>query len=321
MDTHLQMPFLRASGRLPSVLTTTTVLGLMAALLVHGTGSRLAHLSGALTALGALVVLPRVGGGGRLLACVLALVGLYLVVDRTVPALVVVAAVLPLTVTFGAGASLPRVALAAVGPALAVSAHAWLVHLVRPWSPATQLLAGALEASVGLFLGLGLALAHLEGEDEHLAWQLDLRDAGTAWRRLTAALGKQRRTGARRQLEARLRGLARQLITQTDEVRAVAAAITGVDEKQLHVALAELSAKAEAVMDTQARRHLEQALRAHRDTLEQVDGLTRRRERLEARARATLALLERAALALEATSPTEPLGEVVARLDLLAGEA
>jgi hypothetical protein len=61
--------------------------------------------------------------------------------------------------------------------------------------------------------------------------------------------------------------------------------------------------------------------RAHKDTLEQVDGLERQRERLEARAAADIARLERIALCLELTAPTDSLPALSERLAHLIAEA
>jgi len=70
-------------------------------------------------------------------------------------------------------------------------------------------------------------------------------------------------------------------------------------------AFARLEERLAEVSDAELRAHLEQSMRVHRDTLEQLNGLRRRAERAEARALAEQTWLDTAVLTLELTPTKE----------------
>jgi hypothetical protein len=117
-----------------------------------------------------------------------------------------------------------------------------------------------------------------------------------------------------------VRAVAERYLAYLAEANAVREALASVDVAHLRAELEALAHRADATEDAGARAHLHQAMRVHKDTLEQVDGLTRQRERLEAKASAELTRLERAALALELAPAGCSLGAVVERLEALARE-
>jgi hypothetical protein len=310
----------RSPERLGRLLAWSTAVGVVAAgvvTLVHG---RQPYLPAALASVGILVTVPRLSLPARAVVG-LVLVGLMLGIGDLLPSLVVVPAMLWLVLALDGQLTPTRALAFATGAVLATLWHAGLVQALHPWNEATRALLLALKASVGLFLGVGLALGHVEAVGDRIAARLDGRRAGEVWRRVQQALARLPRGESRRRLEAKVRALALELIARLEEERAVAESIAVVDASHVQAELEVLSSRAEAATDAGARAHLEQAMRVHRDTLEQVDGLNRQRERLEARAATGVALLERAALCLEVAPASASLADVTSRLEALSARA
>jgi hypothetical protein len=319
--TWLRQSFaVRSPERLGQLLAWSTGVGLFAFWLAGAVDPRSTYLPAALASVGIFVTVPRMRFGVRVVVG-LTLVGLVLGLGGELPSLLFVPAMLWLVLAVDGELTPARALSFAAGSVLATLWHAGLVHVLHPWNPATHLLLSALKASVGLFLGVGLAAAHVEAVSDRIAGRLEGRRAGEVWRRVQQALSRLPRGDGRRRLEAQVRALVLELLSRLDEERAVAESIAVVDASHVRAELEVLASRAEAATDAGARAHLEQAMRVHRDTLEQVDGLVRQRERLEARAATGVALLERAALCLEVAPASASLADVASRLEALSSRA
>lgn len=241
-------------------------------------------------------------------------------VGDELPSLLVLPALLGLVLFFEGKPSWARAFAFVVGPVLGAAWHQGLLELVHPWSPASRALELALRASGGLFLGVGLAAAHVEWVGDRVAERLADGRAGEVWQRVQAALARLARGPSRTKLEAHVREVVERYLALVAEASAVRDAIASVDVAHVQKELKALAQRAEAAEDSGARAHLHQAMRVHKDTLEQADGLQRQRERVEAMASAELARLERAALSLELAPASGALSGVVERLEALARE-
>lgn len=236
------------------------------------------------------------------------------------PSLLVLPALLGLVLFFEGKMTWARAFAFVVGPMLGAAWHQRLLELVHPWNPASRALEVVLRASVGLFMGVGLAAAHVEWVGDSVAERLAGGRAGEVWQRVQAALARLARGPSRAKLDGHVREVAQRYLALVAEASAVRDSIASVDVAHVQAELEALAQRAEAAEDAGARAHLHQAMRVHKDTLEQVDGLKRQRERMEAKASAELARLERAALSLELAPASGSLSGVVERLEALARE-
>lgn len=288
-----------------------SVTGVVAAGLAGALGGRAGPSPAALTAAGLVVALPRFAPLARA-ALGLGLLLITFSFGRDLPLFPValLGLVLALEGDVTWGRAVPRV----VGPVLGALWHQALVHVAQPYDEATRLLALALQASVGLFVAVGLAAAQVQPVLDVVAERLRGRRAAEVWQRVRRALTRLPRGAARRRLEGQVREAALRLVARHEALEQVDAALATVDAGQVQAELAVLTTRAEAAQDAGARAHLHQAMRVHKDTLEQAEGLARRRERLDAQAAADLAVLERAALSLELAPGAGSLADVEARL-------
>ncbi|MEW6430145.1 MAG: hypothetical protein AB1730_01445, partial [Myxococcota bacterium] len=236
------------------------------------------------------------------------------------PTLLVLPALLGLVLLFEMGVTWPRALAFAAGPVLGALWHRALLGLFHPWNDATHALDVVLQASVGLFVGLGLAAAHVEWVRDTVAERLTGRRASDVWQRAQAALARVARCPERKRLERHVHEVAERYLAHEAEAAGLRDAIAAVDRVRVEAELEQLSHRAQVATDAGARAHLQQATRVHRDTLEQLEGLARRQERAEAKASAELARLERAALSIELAPSSGALAGVVERLEALAGE-
>lgn len=311
----------RGPEKLGKLLAVSTLVGLPAGLAVTSqpVPMRGAFLPAALASTLLVLLLPDVPRWGRgALGVVFAL--LTFGFGAELPTLLVLPALLGLVLFFEGKASWARAFAFVVGPVLGAAWHQGLLELVHPWGPASRALELALRASVGLFVGVGLAAAHVEWVGDRVAERLAGGRAGEVWQRVQAALARLARGPSRTRLEAHVRQVAERYLALLGEAGAVRDSIASVDVAHVQAELEALAHRADAAEDAGARAHLHQAMRVHKDTLEQVDGLKRQRERVEAKASAELARLERAALSLELAPAQGSLSGVVERLEALARE-
>ncbi|MCC6336203.1 MAG: hypothetical protein IT380_19725 [Myxococcales bacterium] len=299
-------------------LAVSAAVGVLGAGLAAVVGSASPFLPAALTAAGLVVALPRFASAGRV-ALGLGFLVLALALGRELPSLLVLPALLGLALSLEGTPGWSRAARLLGGPVLGALWAAALVEVLQPWSPATRLLELALRGAVGLFLGVGLVAAQVEWVRDPFAERFTGRSA-EVWQRLTRALARLPRGPARSRLKAQVQAVALRLLARLDEARDVTAALATANAPLLRAELEALSQQLESAVDSAARAHLLDALRAHKDTLEQVDGLERQRERLAARAAAEVARLERAALCLEVAPPTGSLATLAERLAHLTAE-
>lgn len=311
----------RSPEKLGKLLAVSAVVG---ALVGHATprlpGVHSAFLPAALTSMALVVLLPDVT---RWLRAGLAVVFAVLLFGygRDLPTLLVLPALLGMVLFFFRGtASWPRAFAFIAGPVLGALWQHALMSLVQPWGPVTHALEVVLRDSVGLFIGVGLAAAHVEWVGDTVAERLSSGRAGDVWQRVQAALGRLPRGASRTRLEAHVHQVAERYLALVAETAGLAESIASVDVAHVREELETLAQRANEASDAGARAHLQQAMRVHKDTLEQVDGLSRQRERVEAKASAELARLERAALSLELAPAGGALGGVVERLEALARE-
>ena len=210
--------------------------------------------------------------------------------------------------------------VALVGPSLG---GAWCLQLEQ-WLSARHL-GGAAALSwlavlgAGLFLSIGAALAWLtvaaDAMEPKLAAQPQVR---TAWLRLRTALGRIAPGAPRARLEALAREGALRCMKARGERDALAGSLDHDLEKEAREAVLALQERLTQTTDAELGSHLTQLLRVHQDTLEQLDGLHRQVERLEARAAAETGWLETAAFSLELAPKSEPaLVELASRLQTL----
>ncbi|MEW5740855.1 MAG: hypothetical protein AB1938_18190, partial [Myxococcota bacterium] len=236
------------------------------------------------------------------------------------PSLLVVPALLGLVLALEGTPGWSRSARFMLGPVLGALWAAWLADLFHPWNVPSRLLELSLHGAVGLFMGVGLVAAQVEWVSDPFTERLTGRTA-EVWQRAAQALARLPRGKGREQLKAQVQAVALRLLARQQEAAGVAAALETANAPLLRAELEVLRQRVEAAVDPGARAHLLEALRAHKDTLEQVDGLQRQRERLEARAAAEVARLERAALCLELAAPSGSLTALAERLSQLTVEA
>lgn len=272
------------------------------ALLVGGLG-RTASTSGytlALTASILLVLLPKQGLGVRL--SVLAASCLLPVFVPTTPSTFPFLFTVPLGLMLAnEPLSHARRLVLAVGPTLGA---AWCLLLER-WLSARHLGPGVALGwlalgGAGLFVSVGAALAWLsfaaDAVEPKLASQPKVLHA---WQRVRTALGRLPTGAPRTELEALAReGVARWLAVKAERDQ-LAESLDEQAEQEAREAVTALSERISETTDAELSAHLGQLRRVHKDTLEQLDGLRRRVERLEARTAAEAGWLETAAFSLE----------------------
>lgn len=312
--------------RVEAVLVRGTLAGVLGgalALLIAGVGNPLpAAAYGLAFGTGIMVlVLPRLGW-----PAVLAFTGAVAMLPvfiRWTPSTLPYFFTLPLGLALAleARAPLRRVAVL-VGPSLGA---AWCLAVVR-WLSARHL--GPLGESLGvlgvllggLFVAGGAALAWLtfsyDALEVRLAGQPKLHHA---WSRLRTALARLPRGPAQARLQRLVREGAERCLGAKAERDAAQRGLDEQAEREAREAVAALTERLAQTTDGELTAHLEQLLRVHRDTLEQLDGMRRKLERLEARELAEAAWLDTAAFSLElAPKAEQALLDVGARLEGLA---
>ena len=217
--------------------------------------------------------------------------------------------------------SAPRRLVALIGPSLG---GAWCLQLVQWFSSRHLGGAAALSwvalLSAGLFLSAGAALAWVtfaaDAVEPQLAAQPKVR---IAWLRLRAALRRLPKGEARAQLEGLARQGAGRCVKARAEREEVASSLDETHEAESRDAVRALEERLGQTADAELKSHLGQLLRVHQDTLEQVDGLRRKVERLDARAAAEAGWLETAAFSVELAPRGEAgLRDLASRLSTLA---
>lgn len=204
--------------------------------------------------------------------------------------------------------SWPRRALALLGPTLGGAWGLWVLQ----WLPQRHLGAFSFPlslvalAAIGLFVAVGATLSQVSVLLDDVEHSLAAHPkASVAWLRLRAALKRVPAGPARSLLVEVCTAGARQVAEAgTDEQRARSSIDRGA-EADARSAVKALGEKLEETKDGELRGHLQQLLRVHGDTLEQLDGLERQRARAEARAAAATGWLETAAFSLELAPKTE----------------
>lgn len=210
-----------------------------------------------------------------------------------------------------------RKLLAFAGPTLGAGWFAlvayglWARHLGLGTLPSWVALAGA-----GLFITAGAVLASVTFAVDSMEPKLvDQPRVRLAWLRLRVALAKLPASDSRRQLESLAREGAARCVSARAEHDDVASSLDGAAEQDARAAVFALKEKLEETTDAELKTHLWQLLRVHQDTLEQLEGLRRRFERLGARTAAEAGWLETAAFSIE-LAPKSELGvrELASRL-------
>lgn len=214
-----------------------------------------------------------------------------------------------------------RRTLALLGPSLGA---AWFLLVVealgaRPEGP-WRLTLWLAYAHVGVFVTLGALLAEVELAADAMVPRL--RGAPRlleVWERLRGALGRLPEGAARARLQALVEASATRWLGATQARRPLTEALASTSAQEARDAVLALTTRLETATDPALRAHLEQMARVHRDHLEQLDGLARQAQRLEAEAAAELTWLETAALSVELAPRAPPLlADVAARLEHLA---
>ena len=214
--------------------------------------------------------------------------------------------------------------VALVGPSLG---GAWCL-LITQWLSARHL-GGAVALSwvallgAGLFVSAGAALSWVSFAVDAVVPKLAAHPrAQLAWLRLRAALRKLPQGTSRQQLEALAYEGAERLVNARAQRDQVAAALEHAGEQDARDAVDALEERLKQTADAELGSHLAQLLRVHRDTLEQLDELHRRVERLDARAAAEAGWLETAAFSVELAPKGElAVSELTSRLRSLRASA
>lgn len=194
-----------------------------------------------------------------------------------------------------------RRAAALIGPSLG---GAWCLLLER-WLSARHLGSAAALSwvaliGVGLFVSIGAVLARVTFSADAVEPTLsELPRVRLTWLRLRAALERLPQGQPRTELAALVREGAARCVRARASRDELASALDESVEEEAREAVIALKARLLTTTDPELNAHLSQLLRVHSDTLEQVDGLRRRVERLEARAAAEAGWLETAAFSVE----------------------
>lgn len=200
-----------------------------------------------------------------------------------------------------------RRALVAFGPALGT---AWALALAHVFSAkylgsARVLTFGAIGLS-GVFVALCSSLGTLTLSLDALEPRLRVLDPKVreTWQRLHRVARRFSPERRRQVLDLASMVASRWLDARLEQVE-VSQALERSQFDEATAAIERLEQRLNEVSDSELRAHLEQSIRVHRDTLEQLDGLRRRAERAEARAVAEVSWLDTAVLTLELTPTTE----------------
>lgn len=314
------------ADRVEAVLMRGTLVGVLGgalALLIAGVGSPVQATSYGL-AIGAglmMLVLPRFDWLAVLaFAGAVAMLPVFIKwTPATLPYFFTVP--LGLALAFEALPPLRRLVLFA-GPSLGA---AWCLAVVR-WLSARHL--GAVGESLGvigvllsgLFVACGAALAWLTFSYDAIEVRLAAQPKVLrAWGRLKVALAKLPEGPARQRLQRLVREGAERCLGARSERDLVQGGLDEQAEREAREAVDALTARLTEATDGELVAHLQQLLRVHRDTLEQLDGVRRKLERLDAREAAEAGWLETAAFSVELAPKAEPrLAELGARLEGLA---
>jgi hypothetical protein len=221
-------------------------------------------------------------------------------------------------------ASLVRKGVSLVGPSFGA---AWCLLLER-WLSARHL--GPLASmgslalfAAGLFIAVGASLAWVsfaaDAMEPKLVGQPKVR---LAWLRLQAALKRLPQGEPRAQLQLLAAEGAARCVKARAEHDELASTLDETSETEARESVTALKERIEETADAELKAHLGQLLRVHQDTLEQLDGLRRKVERLEARTAAEAGWLETAAFSVELAPRNEGgVRELAARLQSLAPRA
>jgi hypothetical protein len=219
--------------------------------------------------------------------------------------------------------SAPRRLVALVGPSLG---GAWCLQLVQ-WFSARHLggasaLSWVALLSAGLFLSAGAVLAWLTFAVDAVEPQLTAQPkVRAAWLRLRTALRRLPKGDSRTRLEVLAREGAGRCVKARAERDEVAGSLDETQEQEAREAVRALQERLTQTADAELKSHLAQLLRVHQDTLEQVDGLRRKVERLEARSAAEAGWLETAAFSVELSPKSESgLRDLASRLATLTAK-
>lgn len=213
-----------------------------------------------------------------------------------------------------------RLTGAALGGAWFTWVHDAVPHFSR--LPTTGL-SLALDLSAGLFVALGALLAFVEVRPDVV--DARLADAGPVaertrerWQRVQVQLARLSEGAQRSRGRALATSAAERVLATAEELSRVGACLTDPELREARGELARLDVLVAEQTDATTRAHLSQARQLHSDTLEQLDGLERRRARLEARLEAESAVVEKIARALELAPATpEARHEALSRLSAL----
>ncbi len=206
-------------------------------------------------------------------------------------------------VGFGAGAA---------GTAWALAVLPRLEAMWGGWPVVARAI--ALGTAAGVLFGVPLLALHVRVHPDALAARLTDERLQRLWARVHAALA-----GAPRAVRGELLAVLGRTVgsaAQRSETLAVLdARLRAADRKDAEAQLAQLKADADAATDATARQRLTSAAASLGDSLEALDTLDRKRERLEAEVRLSLAVLERSAMAIEtAQGAPDELRAVALRL-------
>lgn len=156
----------------------------------------------------------------------------------------------------------------------------------------------AVGMAVGILFAVPLLAAHVRVHADALSARLSDERLAKLWARIHAALAAAP-SADRRALLGLLSSGVRRADERAGALRALDARLTVVGRKDAEDQLAQLKTDIADATDPTARARLEGAASSLADSLEALDGLQRKRERLEAELRLNVATLERAALSLE----------------------
>lgn len=268
----------------------------------------------------ALVALPRHGFGLRLaLAFAVSVLALLLPWSPSS---------LPYFFTVALGVSLAleplpawRRGLALVGPSLGAAWCLWVVRWLSAWHLGPFAAARWLPiAAAGLFVAAGASLAWVSFAGDAVEPRLLVTPKVLhTWLRLRSALRRIPQGAHRARLQALAEAGAARFLAARAEADALQRSLDAQLEAETASAVVALQERLAQDTDAQLRAHLQQLLRVHQDTLEQLEGLRRQLERLDARAAAEAAWLDTAAFSLERAPAADPLlADVVSRLGALA---
>lgn len=219
------------------------------------------------------------------------------------------------------GTSWWRRAVLFAGPALGV---AWCLALLEVFSakylgPVRAVWWGAFAGS-GVLVTLAASLGTVTLALDPLELRLRVMDPKVreTWQRFHRVARRFSPEAHRRLLDLASTVVARWLEARLEQ-RDVKESMGSTQFEESKSAIARLEERLGEVSDPELRAHLEQSMRVHRDTLEQLNGLTRRAERAEARALAEQTWLDTAVLTLELTpKKEESVLDATSRLAALA---